>query len=443
MLLGIQGSGQLTDDSARPGSLPRRGRAGRGARLSTRSGPASTSRSTTRSSTSVSRWRRSPPSPSASCIGAGVVLLPLRHPEPRGEAGGVARLPVARDGSSSGSAWAARGRRTSRRRASRSRSAVRAPTRASRRCERCSPSGPRRSADASTASTVSPSRPLPRPGRPADPRRRPSRGCAAPRRKAGGRLAAVPRLAAPFRGRLEVVRTHALAAGRDPEALAGTCSSAFARVDDDGERAREAPGSTSRSATGCASSRLPRRAPLHRGHTGGVRRAHPRLRRGGRRAHLVQPGRRDDGLLEQVARLRAVAHAGRRRHDAPAGRRPHPRVEQFGAGPWGTLQLADLGAEVIKIEDPSAGGDVGRYVPPFQEGEDSLFFETFNRGKKSVSLDLRHPGARDVLHDLVRVSDGVYSNLRGDQPAQARAHLRAPARTSTRGSSAARCPASA
>ena len=91
-------------------------------------------------------------------------------------------------------------------------------------------------------------------------------------------------------------------------------------------------------------------------------------------------------------------------------------VEQFGAGPWGTLQLADLGAEVIKIEDPAAGGDVGRYVPPFQEGEHSLFFETFNRNKKSVSLDLRHPDAREVLEDLVRVSDVVYSNLRGDQP---------------------------
>ena len=93
-------------------------------------------------------------------------------------------------------------------------------------------------------------------------------------------------------------------------------------------------------------------------------------------------------------------------------------VEQFGAGPWGTLQLADLGAEVLKIEDPAADGDVGRYVPPFQEGEDSLFFETFNRGKKSLSLDLRRPEARDVLHDLVRVCDGVYSNLRGDQPAR-------------------------
>jgi len=91
-------------------------------------------------------------------------------------------------------------------------------------------------------------------------------------------------------------------------------------------------------------------------------------------------------------------------------------IEQFGAGPWGTLQLADLGAEVIKIEDPTTGGDVGRYVPPFQDGEASLFFETFNRNKRSVSLDLRLPDARPVLEDLVRVSDVVYSNLRGDQP---------------------------
>ena len=91
-------------------------------------------------------------------------------------------------------------------------------------------------------------------------------------------------------------------------------------------------------------------------------------------------------------------------------------VEQYGAGPWGTLQLADLGAEIVKIEDPAARGDVGRYVPPFQEGEDSLFFETFNRGKLSVSLDLRHPRARGVFEDIVRVCDGVYSNLRGDQP---------------------------
>ena len=95
-------------------------------------------------------------------------------------------------------------------------------------------------------------------------------------------------------------------------------------------------------------------------------------------------------------------------------------IEQFGAGPWGTLQLADLGADVIKIEDPASRGDVGRYVPPFQDGEDSLFFETFNRNKRSVSLDLRHADSRAVLEDLVRASDVVYSNLRGDQPRRLR-----------------------
>jgi crotonobetainyl-CoA:carnitine CoA-transferase CaiB-like acyl-CoA transferase len=95
-------------------------------------------------------------------------------------------------------------------------------------------------------------------------------------------------------------------------------------------------------------------------------------------------------------------------------------IEQFGAGPWATLQLADLGAEVIKIEDPASGGDVGRYVPPFQEGDDSLFFETFNRNKKSVSLDLRLEAGRERFEGLVRVSDVVFSNLRGDQPEKLR-----------------------
>lgn len=95
-------------------------------------------------------------------------------------------------------------------------------------------------------------------------------------------------------------------------------------------------------------------------------------------------------------------------------------LEQFGAGPWGTLQLADLGADVIKVEDPASGGDVARHVPPFQEGEDSLFFETFNRNKRSISLDLRRPEARPVLEDLVRGVDVVYSNLRGDQPQRLR-----------------------
>lgn len=91
-------------------------------------------------------------------------------------------------------------------------------------------------------------------------------------------------------------------------------------------------------------------------------------------------------------------------------------LEQFGAGPFGSLHLADLGAEVIKIEDPSTGGDVGRYVPPYQVGESSLFFETFNRNKRSLSLDISSPSGREVFEDLVAKSDVVYSNLRGDVP---------------------------
>ncbi|MGH3500835.1 MAG: CaiB/BaiF CoA transferase family protein [Nocardioidaceae bacterium] len=91
-------------------------------------------------------------------------------------------------------------------------------------------------------------------------------------------------------------------------------------------------------------------------------------------------------------------------------------VEQYGAGPYGSLHLADLGAEVIKIEDPSTAGDVGRSVPPFREGDSSLFFETFNRNKRSVAVDLGSTEGRAVLKDLVAVSDAVYSNLRGDVP---------------------------
>ena len=93
-------------------------------------------------------------------------------------------------------------------------------------------------------------------------------------------------------------------------------------------------------------------------------------------------------------------------------------VEQYGAGPFGSVHLADLGAEIIKIEDPRVGGDVGRYVPPYAEGEDSLFFEAFNRNKSSLSLDLATPAGRGVFEDLVKVSDAVYSNLRGDVPAK-------------------------
>jgi len=91
-------------------------------------------------------------------------------------------------------------------------------------------------------------------------------------------------------------------------------------------------------------------------------------------------------------------------------------VSQFGAGPFGTQVLADLGAEIVKIEDPNVGGDVSRYVPPYLAEQDSLYFQSFNRGKKSVTINLRHPDGQRVFQDLVRVSDAVFNNVRGDQP---------------------------
>ena len=95
-------------------------------------------------------------------------------------------------------------------------------------------------------------------------------------------------------------------------------------------------------------------------------------------------------------------------------------LEQFGAGPWATLQLADLGADVIKIEDPSVGGDVSRQVPPGQRDGSSLYFESFNRNKRSLAIDLRNAQGRVIFEDLVREADAVFSNLRGDQPAKLR-----------------------
>ena len=92
-------------------------------------------------------------------------------------------------------------------------------------------------------------------------------------------------------------------------------------------------------------------------------------------------------------------------------------VEQYGAGPFGSMQLADMGAEVIKIENPKDGGDVSRSVGPYFLGEhDSHFFQAFNRNKRSITLNLQAPDGQRVLHDLAATADAVLDNLRGDQP---------------------------
>ena len=83
------------------------------------------------------------------------------------------------------------------------------------------------------------------------------------------------------------------------------------------------------------------------------------------------------------------------------------------AGPYGSMLLADLGAEVIKIEDPRGGDPMRAMGPPFlgPDGE-SAYFLSINRNKKSVALDLEAPEGRAVFHDLCRVSDVVWENFR-------------------------------
>lgn len=93
-------------------------------------------------------------------------------------------------------------------------------------------------------------------------------------------------------------------------------------------------------------------------------------------------------------------------------------AEQYGAGPYGTMFLAQLGAEVIKIEPPK-GGDSARGAGPYYLGQDdSLFYQTFNLNKRSVTLDVRTDDGRQVLHRLVATTDAMTNNARGDLPAK-------------------------
>ncbi len=93
-------------------------------------------------------------------------------------------------------------------------------------------------------------------------------------------------------------------------------------------------------------------------------------------------------------------------------------IEQYGAAPFGTMYLADLGAEVIKIENHHNSGEMGRHVVPYSEGGDSLFFQTFNSNKKCLALDLKSQSGRGVLRKIAAGADAVINNLRGDLPAK-------------------------
>jgi CoA:oxalate CoA-transferase len=80
------------------------------------------------------------------------------------------------------------------------------------------------------------------------------------------------------------------------------------------------------------------------------------------------------------------------------------------AGPFCTMMLAELGARVIKVENPQ-GGDDSRCFAPFHEGK-SAYFQSLNRDKESIALDLKHAGDRTVFFDLIRRSDVLVENYR-------------------------------
>src|SRR5262245_40191970 len=81
------------------------------------------------------------------------------------------------------------------------------------------------------------------------------------------------------------------------------------------------------------------------------------------------------------------------------------------SGPYCTMLLADMGARVIKIEQPGKGDDTRGWGPPFIDGE-SAYFLRINRNKESVTLDFKKPEAREILDRLIEKSDVLVENFR-------------------------------
>jgi crotonobetainyl-CoA:carnitine CoA-transferase CaiB-like acyl-CoA transferase len=88
------------------------------------------------------------------------------------------------------------------------------------------------------------------------------------------------------------------------------------------------------------------------------------------------------------------------------------------AGPWAGQNLADLGAEVIKIERPQAGDDSRAFGPPWvkdragRDTTDSAYFTAANRGKKSVTVNIAHPAGQAIVRELARISDVLIENYK-------------------------------
>jgi crotonobetainyl-CoA:carnitine CoA-transferase CaiB-like acyl-CoA transferase len=80
------------------------------------------------------------------------------------------------------------------------------------------------------------------------------------------------------------------------------------------------------------------------------------------------------------------------------------------SGPFCTMQLGDLGAEVIKVERPVEGDDTRAFAPPYQ-GDEAAYFLSVNRNKKSITLDMKSQRGREVLWRLIDTSDVLVENF--------------------------------
>ena len=86
-------------------------------------------------------------------------------------------------------------------------------------------------------------------------------------------------------------------------------------------------------------------------------------------------------------------------------------LTQIMAGPYCTMMLADMGADVVKVEKPNGGDDTRRMGPPFIEGESAAFLG-INRNKRSVVVDLRSDDGREIVLDMAREYDALVQNFR-------------------------------
>src|SRR6185436_13635565 len=88
------------------------------------------------------------------------------------------------------------------------------------------------------------------------------------------------------------------------------------------------------------------------------------------------------------------------------------------AGPWAGQNLADLGAEVIKVERPKVGDDSRAFGPPWvkdKEGRDtrdSAYFTSANRGKKSITVNMAKPEGQELVRELAKTSDVLIENYK-------------------------------